>query len=257
MLPFPTLRIAPNGSDWAQTAAEDLASCHSKAVRARGRCLLALSGGSTPRTLYDTLTQPGWRDRFAWHRTHFVFGDERCVPPEHPDSNFGMAQRHLFAPLHIPPAHISRMKGEREPAAAADEYEVDLRTLTQCAPPAVPELDIILLGLGDDGHTASLFPGTAALHERVRLVTVGQAPSGIRSRLTMTLGVINRASVVLFLVAGAEKAAIVRAVLEPRTEAERSLPAAMVAPVSGQVIWILDRAAAAHLSSRAMETGKE
>lgn len=252
----PVLRIVPD-SEWAQAAAQELASRHGQAMATRGRCLLALSGGSTPTTLYDRLTRPDWRDRLAWDRTHFLFGDERCVPADHPDSNFGMAQRHLFAPLHIPSTHVSRMKGEREPAAAADEYEADVRALTQCAPPGAPELDIILLGLGEDGHIASLFPGTAALHEQRRLVTVGHAPSGVRLRLTMTLAVINRASVVLFLVAGAAKAAIVRAVLEPRSEAERGLPAAMVAPMSGQVTWVLDRAAAAQLSRDPVEPGKE
>jgi 6-phosphogluconolactonase len=169
-------------------------------------------------------------------------------PPDHPESNFGMADRELFQPIGIPPAQISRMKGELpEPMEAARQYEDTLRSLTDCRPPSMPEIDLILLGLGEDGHTASLFPGTEALNDRSRLVTVGRAPSGIPLRLTLTLGVINRASVVLFLVTGSGKASMVRRVVEPRSEADRALPAARVSPASGRLIWMLDQSAAAQL----------
>lgn len=179
----------------------------------------------------------------------FVFGDERGVPPEHPESNYGLAQAALFQPLGIQPDQIYRMKGEMpDPAAAAREYEETLRVLTACPAPTIPPLDLILLGLGEDGHTASLFPGTSAVTEQHRLVTVGQAPKGIASRLTLTVGVLNRATVVLFLVTGAGKAETVRAVIEPHNQTESALPAALVRPESGRLIWLLDRSAGASLS---------
>jgi 6-phosphogluconolactonase len=121
--------------------------------------------------------------------------------------------------------------------------------VSQCAIPAIPQLDLVLLGLGEDGHTASLFPGTAALHDQTHLVTVGHAPKGVTLRLTLTLGVINRASVILFLVTGSTKAQIVRRVLEPRTNADRQLPAALVNPDQGRLIWLLDQSAASELTS--------
>lgn len=248
------LHIARDDQGWAQDAAALLHSLTERALEARGRALIALSGGGTPRTLYRTITAPVWRQRFRWERMHFLFGDERCVPPDHPESNFGMAQTELFQPLGIGPEQISRMKGDMpDPSQAAREYEDSLRSLTHCPPPEVPTIDLVLLGLGDDGHTASLFPNTDALEDRTHLVAVGQAPSGIPLRLTLTLGVINRASVVLFLVTGARKASMVRRVLEPRADEDRSLPAARVSPESGRLLWMLDRSAAAQLASQPSE----
>jgi len=247
----PEIRIAADGGQWAHEAAAVVHSITTQAVETQGRALLALSGGSTPRALYRRMTEPPWKDRMPWRGLHFFFGDERCVPPDHPESNFAMANNELFQPLQIDPQRISRMEGESpDPAAAANIYERTLRTVAQCPPPAIPQLDLVLLGLGDDGHTASLFPGTDALGDRTHLVTVGQAPTGIRLRLTLTLGVINRASVVLFLVTDARKAPMVRRAAKPRTAADRALPAAQVSPESGRVIWMLDQAAAAQLDSR-------
>lgn len=247
----PDIRIARDGEEWAHDAASLIQRLSEHALQSKGRFLVALSGGSTPKTLYRTLTTPEWKGRFEWAHMLFLFGDERCTPPEHPESNFGMTQAALFQPLGIRPDHIYRMKGEYEdPISAAQEYEGTLRRLTQCAAPEFPRIDLILLGLGEDGHTASLFPGTAALQEQTRVVAVSQAPKGIRTRLTLTLGVINRATVVLFLVTGSGKAPIVRAILEPRSAANLAYPAAMVAPETGQLIWMLDHSAAAQLAVR-------
>lgn len=248
------IHIARDGQEWANEAAAILHAASEEAIRSHGRCLIALSGGTTPRMLYKTLATPEWKVRFDWSRIFFLFGDERCVPSEHPDSNFSMAQSALFQPLDISPDHIYRMKGEaQDPSAAAQEYEKVLRQLTNCAPPHIPRIDIILLGLGEDGHTASLFPGTEALHEQTRAVTVGYAPTGIRSRLTFSLGVLNRATVVLFLVNGSSKTSIVRRILDPQSPSDRSLPAAMVAPDTGRLIWMLDRSAAAQLAIQGAE----
>ncbi|MDX2253681.1 MAG: 6-phosphogluconolactonase [Nitrospira sp.] len=247
----PDIRIARDGPDWAHDAAALVHAVSEEAMASNGRLLLALSGGSTPKTLYQTLASPEWKDRFDWSRIFFLFGDERCVPPDHQQSNFAMAQAALFRPLAIHPDHVYRMKGELpDPPAAAQDYEETLRQLTQCGPSEMPRLDVILLGLGEDGHTASLFPRTAALQERTRAVTVGTAPTGVPSRLTLTLGVLNRAAVVLFLVSGSGKAPIVQAILEPRSEAGQTFPASLVAPTDGRLIWMLDRSAAAHLTAR-------
>jgi len=245
----PDIRIVQSGQDWAYRASELILQASEEAIRARGRCLMALSGGSTPKALYQTWSNSDWKQRFDWHHIVFLFGDERCVPPSHPESTYAMAQTALFHPLGIHPSAIHRIEGERQdPVSAARDYELRIRALTNSAVPHFPRLDLILLGLGDDGHTASLFPGTEALQDQVHVVTVGHAPKGITLRLTLTLGVINRATMVLFLVTGTGKASVVRAVLEPRTVEEQGLPAAMVKPESGRLIWMLDHAAAAQLT---------
>lgn len=247
----PEIIVARHGEEWAQKAAEFIRTASKQAIESSGRCVIALSGGSTPRTLYQALRSPEWNTRLDWSRIVFLFGDERCVPPEDPDSNFGMAQRELFQPLNLPHDRVHRMKGEYpDPTTAAEEYENTLRHITTCPAPAVPRIDLILLGLGDDGHTASLFPGTAAVHERSKLVTVGHAPTGITHRLTLTLGVLNRAAVVLFIVTGAGKAEMVRRVIESESETDRALPAARVSPESGRLVWILDQAAAQRLTRK-------
>lgn len=251
MAAIPDIRVAGSVQDWAHQVAAFIASVSERAILANGRFIMALSGGSTPKTLYQTLASPEWKTRFEWQKIHFLFGDERCVPPDHQDSNFNMAQASLFHPLAIPPNHIFRMKGEGEdPSLVAREYEQTVRQLTQTQPPAIPRIDLVLLGLGDDGHTASLFPGTSALQETKKIVTIGQAPTGIRSRLTLTLGVLNQAAMVLFLVTGKGKADMVRRILEPTYEEDRSLPAAQITPGSGQLVWMLDQAAAAELTRR-------
>lgn len=248
MPPTPEILVAPS-EQWANTAAVFIHSLSEQAIQSKGRFLMTLSGGSTPKTLFRTLAAPEWNGRFDWSRILFLFGDERCVQPDHADSNFRMAQAELFHPLQIPADRIFRMKGEsQDRILTAQEYESTIRTLTRCPAPVVPALDLVLLGLGDDGHTASLFPGTTALQVRDKLVTVGQAPSGIRDRLTMTLNALNRATVILFLVTGSGKAERVRQVLEPQSDADRSLPAAKVLPESGRLVWILDQSAAAQLT---------
>jgi len=253
----PEIRVTGNVQEWARDAAAFIVSIGEQAIRSNGRFIMALSGGSTPKTLYQVMATPEWKARLDWSRIFFLFGDERCIPPDHPDSNFKMAQTSLFQPLNVHPDHIYRMKGESEdPTAAAQEYEETIRRLTQSPPPRVPLIDLVLLGLGDDGHTASLFPGTAALQEDRKIVTVGHAPTGIRSRLTLTLGVLNHAAVVLFLVTGSGKAHMVHRVLDPKSEADRSLPAARIAPESGRLVWMLDHSAAQQLQQIPSHRGK-
>lgn len=244
----PDIRIHSDREAEAEAAATFVLEVGKEAVRTNGRFFIALSGGTTPETLYRSLTSPAFADRFDWSRTTFFFSDERCVPPDDPRSNYALADKTLFTPLRIAPSQIYRMAGEScDPQAAASEYEQQLRLATKTSPSATPSLDLILLGLGEDGHTASLFPGAPVLRDRQRLIAATQSPKDPRNRLTMTLGVINRASMILFLVAGANKAGVVRSVLDPKTEAERQLPASLVEPEEGRLIWFLDRGAAAEL----------
>jgi 6-phosphogluconolactonase len=244
----PDIRIHSDSEAAAEAAATFVLEVGKEAVRANGRFFIALSGGTTPEALYRSLTSPAFGDRFDWSRTSFFFSDERCVPPDDPRSNYALADKTLFTPLRIAPSQIYRMAGEsRDPQTAASEYEQQLRLATKTSPSAKPSLDLILLGLGEDGHTASLFPGAPVLQNHQRVIAATQSPKDPPNRLTMTLGVINRASVILFLVGGPRKAGVVRAILDPKTEAERRLPASLVKPEEGRLIWFLDRGAAAQL----------
>ena len=228
----------------ADDAAARLQAAAHAAVAARGRFVVALSGGSTPRALHARLVALG-PDALPWRRTHVVFGDERCVPPDDAASNYGMARDTLLAHVPVPAEQVHRMEGERPPLDAARRYEARLRALAG-ADDAAPFVDLLLLGMGADGHTASLFPGAPTLDERTRWVVPAEAPVGVtpRERLTLTLPALARARTVLVLAAGAEKrAAVARAEAEP-ADAPDALP---VGRVRGRdaTLWLLDAAAVA------------
>ena len=247
------IKVFSNPAEVARAAAEHIVKQGREAVaRSRGFSL-ALSGGSTPKLLYQLLANPNepFRQQIPWSNSYFFFTDERNVPPDHPDSNYRMAYEAMFA--HAPRTNVYRVPGEKPAAEAARQYE---GVLVEVFGPELPDFDVILLGLGEEGHTASLFPGTDALRERRRWVTVGHAPSGPPTRLTLTLGVINQATVVLFLASGNSKADRVKAVLEPQQDADRELPAALVRPDRGRLIWLLDRPAAAKLTGHHAEGHK-
>ncbi len=220
----------------ARAAAEEILSRATTALAARGVFHLALSGGSTPRHAYAEL---GRRTRDAdLSRWHIWFGDERCVPPDHPESNHRMASEVWLSASALPPAQVHRMRGEEDPPAEAERYERELYA-TLGTP---PRLDLVLLGLGADGHTASLFPAAESLHEGRRLVRPALASRPPRERVTLTFAAINLARVVLFLVSGAEKARSLADVLARRGSVEE-LPALAVDPQEGRVLWFADRAA--------------
>lgn len=245
------IHVVQDDSQWAAEAATLILKLQGQIVAERGRFTIALSGGQTPKLVYERLVRASLHERDVWKSTHFFFGDERCVPPVDPDSNFRLAEEALFRPLDIRQDCVHRMRGELSDAdEAAREYEGVLRSVTVTGSSPWPHLDLVLLGVGNDGHTASLFPGTDALREHRRWVTVGRAPSVPRTRLTLTLGVINQATVVLFLASGESKAGIIKTILEPRQEIDRQLPAALVRPERGRLIWLLDRPAAALLTQR-------
>lgn len=245
----PEVRIMENRAELAAEAADLFVWLSEQALAASGVFRVALSGGSTPTALYAALARPPLSSQVDWSRVEFYFGDERCVPPQDPESNFGRANDQLFRPLKISADRIFRMAGEtQDPAQAAAQYEALLRERFHAPSPAWPALDLILLGLGEDGHTASLFPGTDALKEAQRLVRATQSPGGVRNRLTLTVPTINQGSTVIFLVSGPGKARAVGTVLEDPAADTRQWPAKLIRPAKGRLLWIVDRAAAAGLT---------
>lgn len=221
-----------------------------EAVAARGRFTIALSGGSTPKSLFNLLATNA-RTTLPWDRMFFFWGDERHVPPTDPESNYRMADEAMLSKIPVAAGNVFRMPAENpDAAAAAEAYEKTLRKFFQTAPDAVPQFDLILLGMGPDGHTASLFPGTAALQEKSRLVVANWVEKLKTHRLSLTLPVLNAARCVAFLVSGTDKADVLKIVLEEDVPGEQ-YPAKLVKPSDGgKLIWFVDRAAASALSTR-------
>ena len=191
----------------AEAAAQRFLETAKRAVEKNDRFIVVLAGGSTPRGLYRRLTESPYREKVPWRHTYFVFGDERCVPPDDENSNYRMVQETLLGPLEIPETRVLRMKGERVPDDAARRYEVRLSDLFLNLPKR--HFDLTLLGIGKDGHTASLFPGTAALEEKERWVAANQVPQLDTWRLTLTLKALNSSRRVIFLAGGEEKAQVI------------------------------------------------
>jgi 6-phosphogluconolactonase len=211
-------------------------------VKSRGRFTVALAGGSTPKGFYSLLAR---NPTLPWDGMYFFFGDERHVPPDDPESNYRMARETLLAKIPIPDGNVFRIPAENPDASqAALSYEQTLRQFFQTPPGSFPRLDLILLGMGPDGHTASLFPGTKALEERSRLVVANWVEKFKTDRITLTLPVLNNGAVVMFAVSGQDKAAALNEVLEGSQPAEL-FPSKLVRPANGKLIWLVDRAAAA------------
>lgn len=223
------VRPVRDATELARVAADEIRSRAAEALATRGVFHVSLSGGSTPRAAYEELALRGAIDRW-----HFWFGDERCVPSDHAQSNYRMANEALFTPAGVPAQNVHRIRGELEPERAALLYEAELEDVIGTP----PRLDLALLGMGADGHTASLFPGASALEERERLVVGVKGPEGGVARVTLTLVTLNAARAVVFLVQGREKAGALRRVLE-----EADLPAGKVRPRHGSLDWIVDEAA--------------
>lgn len=240
------LRIVADAEALTRTAATVFVDCAQKAIEQRGSCAVALSGGTTPQALYALLARDHepFRRRVPWAQMHFFWGDERMVPPEHPDSNYGMAYRTLLSKVPVPPANVHRFKPEEaEPHSAARAYEQVLSRYFPLVDAQWPRFDLVLLGMGVDGHTASLFPGSAALYERNRLAVANWVVQLASYRLTLTLPAFNHAATVVFLVSGKDKAPALRAVMAGTGPPER-LPAQLIRPTRGALLWLVDRAAA-------------
>ena len=230
--------VYPDGPSLVAAAAGLVVERANEAIAARGKFSIALSGGNTPKPVYARLASA----RLDWSRVHVYFGDERCVPPDDLLSNYRMAKEALLDRIAIPPANVRRMRGENPPEAAAAQYEEALRSGLG----ADGRLDLVLLGLGDDGHTASLFPGLAAVTETQRWVFASYVEAAGRWRISLTPPVINAAGLVAFLVEGAGKADVLRRVLlGPRQPVV--LPAQAIRPAERPALWLLDAAAAAKL----------
>ncbi len=241
-------RVVDSSDALFQAAASEFFLRAIDAVNNSGRFTVALSGGSTPRGLYKLLaTDPAWRDQLPWQNMHFFWGDERHVPPEHADSNFRMANEALLSGAPVPAANVHRMHGEAANAAdAAREYEDELHEAFGLKAGEVPRFDLILLGLGPEGHTASLFPGTHALTENQRLVVSNWIGKLFADRITLTPPVLNNAACVMFIVSGPDKATALKGILEGPYEPDQ-LPAQLVNPTNGRLVWLLDRVAAQEL----------
>ena len=232
------IKVLPDTSTLYRAAAEEFIRCARKSVADHGRFCVALSGGSTPRGVYSLLAErPG---DLPWSNIFVFFGDERHVPPDHPDSNYRMAQEALLFKVPISAANVFRIRAELDAKQAAQLYEGQLRSFFGLKPGELPRFDLILLGLGDDGHTASLFPGSAALNETSRLAVANWVEKFRQYRITFTFPVINHAAEIMFLVSGAGKEEILKEVL---SKGEK-YPAQCVRPENGALLWFVDQDAA-------------
>jgi len=240
------INIYRDADELAQKAAEDFILLANNSVICNGRFAVALSGGSTPRSMYSLLALKKYRREIPWEETHLFWGDERCVPPDHPESNYRMAREALLSRIKIPPENIHRIACEDGPSIAANQYQNELKEFFQLARGQFPVFDLVILGLGEDGHTASLFPRSDAVEEKERLVVASYIRKLSAYRVSLTLPVLNHAAIVDFLVTGKSKAAITKKVLATNAGSS-ALPAARVAPIDGIVTWMITEHAAAGL----------
>lgn len=241
-----SLHVAPSEEALIQSAVDRLLAVANDALRDKGEFNLALSGGSTPRPLYELLATEPLNRRIDWSRTHLFLGDERAVPPDHEDSNYRMVRETLLAGIDVPAENVHRILAERSPQDAADAYAEDLREHFDLTVGEWPRFDFMLQGLGRDGHTASLFPGLDELHDRRNLVVAPYVPSLETYRISVTFPVINHAWQICFLVSGAGKAEALQHVVGG-TYAPDDWPAQFVHPRDGHLMWLVDEAAASLL----------
>ena len=233
----PEIVLCRDVAELSRQSNEGFTQLAHESLEAAGRVTVALCGGSTPKHLYSLLASPDYSDQIPWNNVQLFWGDERCVPPDHPDSNFRMVQEALLSKIRIPAENIHRMPGEREPRAAAAEYEKELQKFFGLNSGALPRFDLILLGIGEDGHTASLFPGSDALNETKHSVVAPFVAKLNSYRLSLSLPVLNNAANVWFLVTGASKADTVKQIFSGTSD----LPAARVQPVDGKLTWWVTR----------------
>ncbi len=243
------IRILADPAAITRRAADEFVKASADSVAQHGVFNVAFAGGSTPKALYSLLADdPAYRSKLAWDKMRVFFGDERHVPPDHADSNFRMASEALFSKGLLKPEQIARIKGEYpDTEKAALEYELVLRTYFQLKDGEYPRFDLVLLGMGDEGHTLSLFPGTKALHPGGRIVVHNWVGKFFTERVTITAETANHANRVMFMITRADKAPALKAVLEGPYEPEQ-LPAQFIEPQSGNALWLIDRDAAKMLT---------
>jgi 6-phosphogluconolactonase len=243
------VRILQDGAAIAKRAALEFVRCAEFAVKQHDSFTVALAGGSTPKALYGLLVNdPTLRGQVPWDKTQFFFGDERHVPPDHSESNFRMASEAVLSKAPVKPDQVHRIKGEySDTEKAALEYEQELRLHFKLNSGALPRFDLILLGMGSEGHTLSLFPGTKALHDNGRLVMRNWVGKLYTERVTCTAPVAKNAALVVFMVTGADKSLALKGVLEGPYEPEQ-LPSQLIEPKNGRLLWLVDTTAASALS---------
>jgi 6-phosphogluconolactonase len=243
------IHVYPNKEKLVTATAERVADCIEQAIQQNGLCNLALSGGNTPGGIFSLLASNVYRDRLDWSRLHLFWGDERMVPPEHQDSNFRLVRETLLDHIKIPDENIHRIRGEIVPEEAAAEYAELLHDHFKESSPC---FDLMLLGLGEDGHTASLFPGTDAVEECEKHAVAVFVPKLSAWRVTLTLPVLNAARKVLFLVSGKSKSEMVQHIMSNKQPA-KEIPATMVNPQNGELHWMLDSDAMVLINKNARE----
>jgi 6-phosphogluconolactonase len=237
------IRIYPNRESLGEAAAELFATRAREAVEARGRFIVALAGGNTPSLTYELLAGPIWRDRIEWASVHVFWGDERCVPPTDPRSNELMARRALVDHVPVPPDQVHPIRCENAPWEAASRYQA---LIDDYFPNTPARFDLVILGLGVDGHTASLFPGSSVLSERKRYVAQVYLAEQEMCRVTLTVPLINQAATVVFLVIGSDKAQVLKQIIED-PPGPNPLPAQLIHPHEGELLWLVDQQAGALL----------
>lgn len=246
---MPKIEVFADKNGLMQAAAEEFVNLAVSAIQVRGQFTIALSGGSTPGALYSLLATDAYRERVEWAKVHFFWGDERCVPPGDVQSNYHTAYEALLSKVPVPTSNIHRMHGEDEPDKAATDYEQLLQRWFGDNQTSASSFDLVWLGMGDNGHTASLFPGLAVVTEQTRWVMAQYVEVVTMWRVTLTPVIINAARHITFLVAGADKARRLQEVLEGKPQ-PIVLPAQIIQPTNGQLTWLLDKAAAANLKNR-------
>ena len=245
MPPDPEIIIKDNSTDLAVAAADIFTATAKECITHTGRFTIALSGGSTPRTLYRTLAEEPYYSLIPWDKIHIFWVDERCVQQNDPASNYGAVKKDLLDRVPIPIEQIHPMLGEAFPEKGAVEYQRELRAFFRIKNGEFPVFNLIFLGIGKDGHTASLFPGQKALEERERLVTAVKGGNPDVSRITLTFPLLNHAEKIIFLVSGNGKALILKAIFEDNAA---QLPAQKVRPINGKLTWLIDREAGSLLT---------
>jgi 6-phosphogluconolactonase len=244
------VRILPDGAAIARRAAELIVGAAKAAVREKDVFAISLAGGSTPKTLYGLLaTDPAFKSQMPWDKTQFFFGDERHVPPDDSESNYRMANESMLSKVSLKPDQVHRIKGEYEDAEkAALEYEQTLRSYFKLSAGQLPRFDVLLLGMGEEGHTLSLFPGTKALHDNGRLVMSNWIGKLYTKRVTITAPIANNSGLAIFMITKADKALALKGVLEGPSEPEQ-VPSQLIQPKNGKLLWLVDTTAARKLSA--------
>ncbi|MGE5323658.1 MAG: 6-phosphogluconolactonase [Actinomycetota bacterium] len=235
------MKVVPDVAALDRAAADEFARCAAGAIRERDRFTVALSGGNTPRAVYELLASE-YQAALAWEKSFFFFGDERHVPPEDAASNYRMAKESLLSRAPIPPQNVHRIQAELDAERAAGQYEETLKAFFRLENGELPRFDLVMLGMGEDGHTASLFPGTEALQETARLAVANRVEKLGTERITLTLPVLNAAVEVMVIIAGENKAEILNRIVHSRGTAE--FPIQLVRPKNGRLLWLVEQQAA-------------